>query len=64
VYVRQRTSFDLSSGNSLGDKYSVDLTALNAANGHLLIDNRLTFVGFRLDDPGEIYVEFRYWFHY
>ena len=44
--------------------YTVSLSALNVANRHLLIDNSLTFGGFHYDDPREIYVEFRYKFHY
>ena len=44
--------------------YSVAVNALNIANRHVLIDNSLTFGGFHYNDPREIYVEFRYKFHY
>jgi outer membrane receptor protein involved in Fe transport len=60
----QHTTFDLSLGKSFGERYSVALTALNVANRHLLIDNSLTFGGFHYNDPREIYVEFRWRFHY
>lgn len=55
---------DLTLGKSFGEKYSVALNALNLANRHLLIDNSLTFGGFHYNNPRELFVEFRYRFHY
>ena len=46
------------------DKYRVSLTALNVANRRVLLDNSLTFGGFHFNDPRQIYVEFRWRFHY
>ncbi len=63
-YLPQHTTFDLSLGKSFGEKYSVAFTALNVANRRVLLDNSLTFGGFHYNDPREIYVEFRYRFHY
>jgi hypothetical protein len=63
-YLPQHTTFDLSLGKSFGENYAVSVTALNVANRHLLIDNSLTFGGFHYNDPREIYVEFRWHFHY
>jgi outer membrane cobalamin receptor len=63
-YLPQHTTFDLSLGKSFGESYSVGVTALNVANRHLLIDNSVTFGGFHFNDPREIYVEFRWRFHY
>jgi hypothetical protein len=63
-YLPPHTTFDLSLGKSFGERYSVRLTALNVANRHLLTDNSLTFGGFHYNDPREIYVEFRWRFHY
>ena len=51
-------------GKKFGEKFSVAVNALNIANRHLLIDNSLTFGGFHYNDPREVYVEFRYKFHY
>jgi hypothetical protein len=42
----------------------VGLTALNVANRRVLLDNSLTFGGFHYNDPREIYVEFKWRFHY
>jgi outer membrane cobalamin receptor len=63
-HLPQHTTFDVSVGKSIREKYSVSVTALNVANRHLLIDNSVTFGGFHYNDPREIYVEFRYRFHY
>jgi TonB dependent receptor/Carboxypeptidase regulatory-like domain/TonB-dependent Receptor Plug Domain len=63
-YLPQHTTFDVSLGKSFGEKYSVAFTALNVANRRVLLDNSLTFGGFHYNDPREIYVEFRYRFHY
>jgi hypothetical protein len=65
-YLPQHTTFDISLGKSFGekDKYKVSVTALNVANRRVLLDNSLTFGGFHYNDPRQIYVEFRYRFHY
>jgi Carboxypeptidase regulatory-like domain/TonB-dependent Receptor Plug Domain len=64
LHLPGRTTVDLSLGKSFGENYSISLTALNIANRHLLIDNSVTFGGFHYNDPREIYLEFRYRFHY
>jgi outer membrane receptor protein involved in Fe transport len=53
-------------GKSFGERerYKISLTALNVANRRELLDNSLTFGGFHFNDPRQIYVEFRYRFHY
>ena len=63
-YLPGHASIDLSLRKDLGEKFSVAVNALNIANRHLLIDNSLTFGGFHYNDPREVYVEFRYKFHY
>jgi hypothetical protein len=64
LYLPQHTTFDISLGKSFGEKYTVGLTALNVANRRVLLDNSLTFGGFHFNDPREIYVEFKWRFHY
>jgi hypothetical protein len=64
AYLPGHASIDLSLRKDLGERFSVAVDALNIANRHLLIDNSLTFGGFHYDDPREVYVEFRYKFHY
>ncbi len=63
-YLPQHTTFDISLGKAFGEKYSVGFTALNVANRRVLLDNSLTFGGFHYNDPRQIYVEFRWRFHY
>ena len=63
-YLPGHTTFDISFGKSFAEKYAVSLTALNVANRRVLLDNSLTFGGFHFNDPRQIYVEFRYRFHY
>jgi hypothetical protein len=65
-YLPQHTTFDISVGKSFGegDRYKLSLTALNVANRRVLLDNSLTFGGFHFNDPRQIYVEFRWRFHY
>ncbi len=63
-YLPGHASIDLSLRKDLGERFSVAINALNIADRHLLIDNSLTFGGFHYNDPREVYVEFRYKFHY
>jgi outer membrane receptor protein involved in Fe transport len=63
-YLPGHTTFDLSAGKNFGEKYSISVTALNAANRRVQLDNSLTFGGFHWNEPREIYAEFRYRFHF
>ncbi len=66
AYLPQHTTFDISLGKSFGEsnQYKLTVTALNAANRRVLLDNSLTFGGFHYNDPRQIYAEFRWRFHY
>ncbi len=64
-YLPGHTTFDVALGKSFAEeKYTVSLTALNVANRRVQLDNSLTFGGFHWNDPRQLYVEFRYRFHY
>jgi hypothetical protein len=63
-YLPQHTTFDISLGKNFAERYRVSVTALNVGNRRVLLDNSLTFGGFHYNDPRQIYVEFRYRFHY
>jgi hypothetical protein len=63
-YLPQHTAFDLSLGKEFGERYSISLNGLNVANRRVELDNSVTFGGFHWNNPREIYVEFRYRFHY
>jgi Carboxypeptidase regulatory-like domain/TonB-dependent Receptor Plug Domain len=64
AYLQGHTEVDLSLGKNFAEKYSLSITALNINGSHVLIDNSLTFGGFHYDNPREVYVQFRYRFHY
>ena len=63
-YLPAHTTFDLALGKEFGEKFSASVNALNVANRRVELDNSLTFGGFHWNNPREIYVEFRYRFHY
>jgi hypothetical protein len=63
-YLPSHTTFDLSVGKEFGERFSASVSALNVANRRVELDNSLTFGGFHWDNPREIYVQFRYRFHY
>lgn len=60
----QHTTFDLSLGKSVGERWSVGVQAVNVANRRFLLDNSLTFGGTHYFDPRQIYGEVRYRFHF
>jgi outer membrane receptor protein involved in Fe transport len=63
-YLPSHTTVDVSVGKSFLEKYSISVTALNIGDSRVLLDNSLTFGGFHYNDPRQVYVEFRYRFHY
>ena len=64
AYLPQHTTFDLSLGKTFSEKLSASITATNAANRRVLLDNSLTFGGFHYNDRRQIYGELRYRFKY
>jgi hypothetical protein len=63
-YLPQHTTFDLALGKTFGENLSASITAINAANRRVLLDNSLTFGGFHFNDPRQIYAELRYRFKF
>ena len=64
AHLPAHTTFDVALGKSIGENWSVALTALNASNRRYLVDNSNTFGGTHYVDPREISVEVRWRFHY
>jgi hypothetical protein len=64
TYLPQHTTFDLTLGKDFGESISASINALNVANRRVLLDNSVTFGGFHWNNPREIFVEFRYRFHF
>jgi Carboxypeptidase regulatory-like domain/TonB dependent receptor/TonB-dependent Receptor Plug Domain len=63
-YLPAHTTVDVALGKSFAEKYTVSVNALNVGNSRVQLDNSLTFGGFHWNDPRQIYVEFRWRFHY
>jgi hypothetical protein len=63
-YLPCNTTFDLSFGKSFGESFSGSVTAINAANRRVLLDNSLTYGGFHYNDPRQLYAEMRYRFKF
>ena len=63
-HLQPHTTFDLSLGKSFGDRFSVNVQAMNVANRRVLLDNSFTFGGTHYLNPREILVQVRYRFHY
>ena len=64
THLQEHTTFDLTLGKSLSERLSIAVTALNLTNRRFLLDNSFTFGGTHYADPRQIYVQFRYRFHY
>ncbi len=58
------TTVDLSLSKQFREDFSVSASAINLANRRFLLDNSETFGGTHFFNPREIFVEFRYRFHY
>ncbi len=58
------TSFDLSFGKSLGERWTIALQTVNLGNARFLLDNSNTFGGTHFVEPRQVYVDLRYRFHY
>ncbi|MBZ5702993.1 MAG: TonB-dependent receptor [Acidobacteriia bacterium] len=64
AHLQGHTTLDLSLGKEFGERFSVSLSALNAANRRVLLDNSQTFGGTHYLNPREIFGQVRYRFHY
>lgn len=63
-HLQPHTTFDLSLGKEFGERFSVNLEAINVADRRVLLDNSFTFGGTHLLKPREIFAQLRYHFHY
>jgi len=64
THLSGHTTFDLTLGKSLGERFSVDVHGINVANRRVLLDNSFTFGGTHYLNPRELYAQIRYRFHY
>jgi hypothetical protein len=64
AHLPGHSTFDLSLGKNLGEKFSISVTALNVANRRFLLDNSETFGGTHFFNPREIFMQIKYKFRY
>jgi hypothetical protein len=63
-YLPVHTTFDVSAGHSIGERWRISATAINATNHRVLLDNSITIGGFHFNDPRLISGELRYRFKF
>ena len=63
-YLPVHTTFDVSAGHALGERWRVSASVLNVTNHRVLTDNSVTIGGFHYNDPRMFSAELRYKFHF
>jgi outer membrane receptor protein involved in Fe transport len=63
-HLPSHTTFDLSLGKDFGERWSMQVSALNLANSRYRLDNSNTFGGTHYNYPREVFVQVKYRFHY
>ena len=63
-YLPVHTTFDVSAGHALGERWRISATVINATNHRVLLDNSITIGGFHFNDPRLISAELRYRFKF
>ncbi len=63
-YLPVHTTFDVSAGHALGERWKLSASILNVTNHRVLLDNSITIGGFHYNDPRMISAELRYRFHF
>jgi hypothetical protein len=58
------TTFDISAGHALGERFKLTASCLNVTNHRVLLDNSITIGGFHYNDPRMFSAELRYRFHF
>jgi hypothetical protein len=63
-YLPAHTTFDVSAGRKLGERWKLTGSVVNVTNHRVLMDNSITLGGFHYNDPRMFMVEARYRFHF
>jgi outer membrane receptor protein involved in Fe transport len=63
-YLPAHTTFDISAGHKISERWKITATVLNVTNCRVLLDNSITIGGFHYNDPRMIQVEARYRFRF
>lgn len=63
-YLPVHTTFDVSAGRSMGERWKLSANVLNVTNHRVLTDNSITIGGFHYNDPRMVSGELRYRFRF
>jgi hypothetical protein len=63
-YLPVHTTFDVSAGKELGERWKLTANVVNATNHRVLLDNSITIGGFHFNDPRMISAGLRYRFKF
>jgi hypothetical protein len=63
-YLPVHTTFDISAGHALAERWKLSASVLNVTNHRVLLDNSITIGGFHFNDPRLISAGLRYRFHF
>jgi hypothetical protein len=63
-YLPVHTTFDVSAGHALGERWKLSASVINVTNHRVLLDNSITIGGFHFNDPRMFSAELRYRFHF
>jgi hypothetical protein len=63
-YLPAHSTFDVSAGKAVGERWKVAVNAINVTNHRVLTDSSLTIGGFHYNDPRMFSAELRYRFHF
>ncbi len=58
------TTFDVSAGHAIGERWKISASMINVTNHRILLDNSVTIGGFHWNDPRMFSAELRYRFHF
>ena len=64
TYLPAHTTFDVSAGHAIGERWNLSASILNVTNHRVLLDNSITIGGFHFNDPRMVSAQLRYRFHY
>jgi len=63
-YLPVHTTFDISGGHALGERWSLSASVLNVTNHRVLLDNSITIGGFHYNDPRMVSAQLKYHFRF
>jgi hypothetical protein len=63
-YLPVHTTFDISAGHAIGERWNLSASVLNVTNHRVLLDNSITIGGFHFNDPRMVSAQLKYHFRF